>query len=104
MMHERSALIVKTPELAGDEFAVAVEEFTIRTSRQSRRRLVLIEGLALWVGCAINCGVMHVVQFKIGVSGHHNDTIVLSQARKGQFIVVLLRLASAYKKNVLTGK
>jgi hypothetical protein len=80
MMHERHALIVKAPQLAGEEFAVPCKEAG-RTSG-----LVPIERLAFWIRRGI-AGCADIVQLRVGIGGHHHDALhVRREARSRQSV------------------
>jgi hypothetical protein len=74
-MHKRPALVIKAPQLSGDEFAVSREE----SGRSGG--LVLVERLAFRIGCRITRGA-DVVELEIGVSFNLNNAIMRSQARE----------------------
>src|SRR5260370_33831598 len=77
VVHERHALVVEAPKLAGDKSAVSGKE-----ARRSCR-LILVEWFAFGIGCGVTCGA-DVMQFEIGVSLDQNRPIVRSQARRRQ--------------------
>lgn len=80
VMHEGAALVVETPELAGDELAVAIEE----SWRPSR--LILVERFAFGIGCRVTRSA-DVVQLEIGVGGDHDHAaFVGTQARLRQLV------------------
>src|SRR5260370_37076187 len=77
VVHERPALVVEAPKLAGDKSA--------GPGKEARRscRLILVERFAFGIGCGVTCGA-DVMQFEIGVSlGQHRPS-VRSQAWKWQ--------------------
>src|SRR5260370_241282 len=63
-VHERPALVVEAPKLAGDKSAVSGKE-----ARRSCR-VILVEGFAFGIGCGVTCGA-DVMQYEIGVSVAH---------------------------------
>ena len=67
VVHEGATLVVEAPKLAGNEFAVSREE------RVRSRRLVLVERLALRISGGF-AGCADVMQFEIGIGGHHDNT------------------------------
>src|ERR1700745_1400277 len=79
VMHESATLVVKTPEFAGDRCAMSREE------PRGACRLILVEGLAFGIGFRV-ARCTDVMQLEIGVSGHHNHSVMHSQARKWKYL------------------
>src|SRR6516165_1842982 len=77
VMHERPTLVIKAPQFAGDEFAVACKE----SGRSSW--LVLVERFTFRIGLWV-AGGTDVMQLKIAVYLHHNLSMARSQAWKRQ--------------------
>src|SRR5215469_14910687 len=77
VMHERPTLVIKAPQLAGDEFAVAFKE----SGRSGR--LVLVERFTFRIGLWL-AGGADVMQLEIAVQLHHDFSMARSQARKRQ--------------------